>query len=120
MIEECVIRADEKLVTLAVSGVVQFTLVLLRASRGAKFKMRLSRKELTTGATLLVAEEAMRMPTASWSRWFDLDWEKRPGGFAAAVARLAAKRATDLHGWRLDITPTEAYGCELAVILPSG
>ncbi len=119
-IEECVIRADEQLVTLALSGAVQSMLALLRASRGAKLKVRLSRNELTKGATLLVTEEAVRMPTASWSRWFDLEWEKRPGGFAAAVALLAAKRATELHGGHLDITPTEAGGCELAVILPSG
>ena len=119
-IEECVIRADEQLVTLALSGAVQSMLALLRASRGAKLKVRLSRNELTKGATLLVTEDAVRMPTASWSRWFDLEWEKRPGGFAAAVALLAAKRATELHGGHLDITPTEAGGCELAVILPSG
>lgn len=118
-IEECVIRADEELVSLALSGAVQSMLALLRASRGAKLQVRLSRNELTKGATLLVAEDAVRMPTASWSRWFDLEWEKRPGGYAAAVALLAAKRATELHGGRLDITPTEAGGCELAVILPS-
>ena len=119
-VEECVIRADEQLVTLALSGAVQSMLALLRASRSAKLKVRLSRNELTKGATLLVTEEAVRMPTASWSRWFDLEWEKRPGGFAAAVALLAAKRATELHGGHLDITPTEAGGCKLAVILPSG
>jgi hypothetical protein len=58
------------------------------------------------------------MPTSSWSLWFDPDWEGRPGGEPAAVGLLAARRATELHGGRLELSPTESGGVRLVLSFP--
>lgn len=116
--ESCFIRADRELLALAVSGSVETVLSLLRKSRGAKLVVRLVKNPATRAASLLVAEDAVRMPTSSWSRWFDSDWEARPGGHAAAIALFAARRATELHGGRIEIAPTESGGVRLYLSVP--
>jgi ParB/Sulfiredoxin domain len=116
--ESFFIRADRELLALAVAGSVETILSLLRKSRGAKLVVRLTKNPLTRAATLTVAEDAVRMPTASWSRWFDSDWEARPGGQAAAIALFATRRATELHGGRVEIAPTEAGGVRLSLSVP--
>lgn len=115
---EVLCRADEQLVAIAFAGVLESIMALLRSSRGARIDVRLARNEPARGATLTASEEAVRMPTASWSRWFDLDWDERPGGYAAGVALLAAQRATELHGGRLEMSPTKMGGCRISLTLP--
>jgi ParB-like chromosome segregation protein Spo0J len=116
--ESCSIRADRELLALAVSGAVETVLSLLRKSRGAKLAVRLVKNPLSRALSLFVSEDAVRMPTASWSRWFDGSWEARPGGHAAAIALFAARRAAELHGGRVEIAPTEAGGVRLSLIVP--
>jgi hypothetical protein len=72
----------------------------------------------TRSTTLLVSEESVRMPASSWSLWFDPNWESRPGGEAAAIALLAARRATELHGGRLEVAPTESGGVRVSLSFP--
>jgi len=115
----CPIRADFKLVRVALSGAIETVLALLRKSRGARMSIQLTRNELTGAATLVVSEDAVRMPTASWSRWFDPEWDARPGGFGAAVSLLAAKRAAELHDGWLELAPTETGGCRLTLAVPT-
>jgi signal transduction histidine kinase len=118
--EASALRADRELLALAVSGAIEGILSLLRKSRGSKLHVRLSRSPLTRETTLFVWEDTVRMPTSSWSQWFDLDWEKRPGGHATAVALLAARRAAELHGGRIELKPTESGGVRLGLTLPEG
>ncbi len=116
--DSCLLRADRELLALAVSGAVETVLSLLRKSRGATLTIRLVRNSLTRAASLIVSEDAVRMPTSSWSRWFDADWEARPGGHAAAIALFAARRAAELHGGRIGISPTESGGVRLCLTVP--
>lgn len=113
------LQADEELVGIAMSGAIETILALLRSSRGGAISVELSDNELTNTIQLTVSEDVVRMPTPSWSRWFDPDWEERPGGYSAAVALLAAKRAAELHGGRLELAPTTAGGCRLTMVLPT-
>ncbi len=116
--EPCSIRADRELLSMAVAGALETVISLLRKSRGAALRVRLSRNSRTREIKLLVSEEAVRMPTSSWSSWFDASWENRPGGEAAAVGLFAAKRATELHGGRLEVAPTDGGGVRLALGFP--
>ncbi len=116
--EPCSIRADRELLSMAVSGALETVLSLLRKNRGALLRVCLSRNSRTREMTLLISEDAVRMPSSSWSSWFDARWENRPGGEAAAVGLLAARRATELHGGRLEIAPTDGGGVRLALSFP--
>jgi ParB-like chromosome segregation protein Spo0J len=116
--EPCSIRADRELLSMAVAGVIETVVSLLRKTRGATLRVRLAGNSRAGAATLLVSEDAVRMPTSSWSLWFDRSWANRPGGEAAAVGLLAARRAAELHGGRLSIAPTESGGVGLALSVP--
>ena len=115
----CPIRADEDLVAMAISGAIETILALMRSSPGGRLAVDMTLNELTNAVMLTVSEEAVRMPTSSWSHWFDPHWEERPGGFGAAVSLLAANRAAELHNGRLEIAPTAAGGCCLTLMLPT-
>ncbi|HXV60733.1 MAG TPA: ParB N-terminal domain-containing protein [Vicinamibacteria bacterium] len=116
---DCTGRADAQLLGIAMAGALETVTALLRSSKGASLQVRLSRNEMIRGVTLSVSEDVVRMPTSSWSRWFDLDWEERPGGYAAGIALLSAKRAAELHGGRLELAPTQSGGCRISVVLPA-
>jgi len=118
-LSSCPIRADEELVAVAISGAIETILALIRSSRGGRLSVDMTLNELTNAVVLTVSEEAVRMPTSSWSRWFDPHWDERPGGFGAAVSLLSAKRAAELHNGGLEIAPTATGGCRLTLTLPT-
>ena len=115
----CPILADEELIAMAMSGAIETILALMRTSRGGTLSLDLTLNELTNTVHLTVSEDAVRMPTSSWSHWFDPHWNERPGGFGAAVSLLAAKRAAELHNGGLELTPTPDGGCRLTMLLPT-
>ena len=116
--EPCSIRADRELLAMAVAGALETVVSLLRKSRGATLRVRLCGNSRLRATTLFVSEDSVRMPTSSWSLWFYPNWENRPGGEAAAVGLLAARRATELHGGRLEVAPTESGGVRLVLSFP--
>jgi ParB-like chromosome segregation protein Spo0J len=116
--EPCSIRADRELLSMAVAGAIETVISLLRKSRGATLLVHLAGNPAARTATLRVSQDAVRMPTSSWSLWFDSGWEDRPGGETAAIPLLAAKRATELHGGRLEVAPTETGGVRIRLGLP--
>jgi signal transduction histidine kinase len=116
--EACSIRADRELLSTAIAGAVETVISLLRRSRGGALHLRLSRNSRTREATLLISEDSVRMPTSSWSLWFDPCWENRPGGEVAAIGILASRRATELHGGRFEVAPTEGGGVRLTLTFP--
>ncbi len=118
-LSSCPIRGDEELVAVAISGAIETILALMRSGRGGRLSVDMTLNELTNTVNLTVSEDAVRMPTSSWSHWFDPHWDERPGGFGAAVSLLAAKRAAELHNGRLEIAPTAAGGCRLTMMLPT-
>lgn len=115
----CPLEADEDLLSVAFAGAVETILALMRSSQGGTLAVEMAINEPARAINVTVSEDTVRMPTASFSHWFDLDWEERPGGFAAAVSLLAAKRAIELHHGRLDLAPTVAGGCRVTLMLPT-
>jgi len=111
----CLIPADPKLLAVAFSGVIETVFSIVRTTRGARMFVRLADNKPARAATLVVAEDTVRMPPGSWTRWFDMEWESRPGGFGAAVSLLAARRAVELQEGRLDLAPTETGGCQITL-----
>lgn len=115
----CPLRGDEQLVAVALSGAVETILALMRTGRGGRLSVEMTMNQLANAVNLTISEDAVRMPTSSWSHWFDAQWEERPGGYGAAVSLLAAKRAAELHDGRLELAPTPAGGCRLTMMLPT-
>jgi hypothetical protein len=113
--EACSLRADRELLSIAVAGALETVMALLRKSRGATLRVRLTRNSRTHETAFAVSEDSVRMPTSSWSLWFDPGWQNRPGGEAAAIAILASRRATELHGGRFEVAPTEGGGVRLTL-----
>jgi hypothetical protein len=103
---------------MAVAGALETVMALLRKSRGATLRVRLSQNSRTRETTLAVSEDSVRMPTSSWSLWFDAGWQNRPGGEAASIAILASRRATELHGGRFEVAPTDGGGVRLTLAFP--
>lgn len=112
------IRADRELLSMAVAGALETGISLLRKSRGAALRVRLARNPHAGTTTFLVSEDSVRMPASSWPLWFDAKWQARPGGEAAAIGFLAARRAAELHGGSLEVGPTESGGVRVQLSLP--
>jgi len=117
--EPCSIRADRELLSMAVAGALETTISLLRKSRGAVLRVRLEASKAERATTLRISQDSVRIPATSWSLWFDPGWEARPGGEAAAIGLLAARRAAELHGGRLEVAPVESGGVGVAMSLPN-
>ena len=110
---QCSLRTDRRLVYVAIRGALDAILPLARRDRAAEVAVRLSRDDLSRTVVLQVSQEVHRPPDSSWDRWFDLQWRARPGGIAAGVGLLAAKRVTELIGGGLSIVPHQGPGCKL-------
>lgn len=115
--ESCPIRGDEAVLRAALAGAVETILALLRTGQPGELTVELTPTDSPAGARLLVAEHDVPALGSSPSRWFDPAWPERPGGFAAAVALLSAKRAAELHGGGLSLSAAGAEGCSLTVTL---
>jgi hypothetical protein len=116
--DRCKLRADRSLVSGAMRSAVDTVLPLARARRVATVAVRLARHEPSRSVVLQVSQDGTRPADSAWGRWFDLRWRERPGGMAAGVALLAAKRVSELHGGRLAIAPRHGGGCRLILCFP--
>jgi signal transduction histidine kinase len=114
----CTLRADRRLVAVAMRGAVDAILPLARSRQSATLTVSLARHEPSHSVVLQVSQDALRPADDVWKRWFDLRWRDRPGGIPSGVGLLAAKRVIELHGGRLAMTPRQGGGCRLALSLP--
>jgi hypothetical protein len=114
----CMLRADRRLLSVAVRGAVDAIMPLARTLRPAPVGVRLACNEPSRTVVLEVAQDVLRPPDSEWSRWFDLGWRERPGGIVSGVGLLAAKRVVEFHRGRLLITPSGGRGCLLTLCFP--
>jgi hypothetical protein len=114
----CLLKADKRLVFVAMRGAVDTILPLALSRRKATVAVRLARHSPSRYIVVQVSQSAIRPPNSVWSRWFDLDWCERPGGIASGVGLLAAKRVLELHKGRLSIAPRQDGGCQITLGFP--
>jgi hypothetical protein len=115
----CTLKADRRLVSVAMRGAVDAILPLALSRRKATIGVRFGRHEPSRHIVLQVSQGVLRPPDSVWNRWFDLDWRERPGGVASGVGLLAAKRVIELHGGRIQIDPRQDGGCQLTLGFPN-
>ena len=116
------LRADDRLMALAVGGAVGAVLALLQEhdAEGSSLRLRLTAAASPPSALILdVAQDAVVLPRPALDRFFDQTWVDHPGGYAAAVGLSAARRVAELHQGQLDVAWGEAGGCRLTLVIPS-
>jgi hypothetical protein len=93
-------------------------LPMARSRQPSTLAVSLARHEPSRSVVLQLSQDALRPAEGVWHRWFDLSWRDRPGGIAAGVGLLAAKRVIDVHAGRLAILPRQGGGCRMALSFP--
>jgi hypothetical protein len=114
----CKLKADRRLVFLALRGAMDAILPMARSRQPSTLAVSLARHEPSRSVVLQLSQDALRPAEGVWHRWFDLSWRDRPGGIAAGVGLLAAKRVIDVHAGRLAILPRQGGGCRMALSFP--
>ena len=94
---------------------------LLQQTERGLLRLRLTAAAACPSTLILeVSQDVVTVPRPALARFFDQSWIDRPGGYAAAVGLLAARRVAELHRGRLDVAPGESGGCRLTLVIPSG
>ncbi len=114
----CKLKADRRLVFLALRGAMDAILPMARSRQPSTLAVSLARHEPSGSVVLQLSQDALRPAEGAWHRWFDLSWRDRPGGIVAGVGLLAAKRVIDVHAGRLAILPRQGGGCRMALAFP--
>ncbi len=110
----CRFESDRRLVSVVMAGAIDALASV--AGRGSILQLHLRRENDLV--VFHVSQQVVEVGDWGESRWFDPAWRERPGGFAAGVALLAARRACELHGGRLELSAIEG-GCQIVAHLPT-
>jgi hypothetical protein len=109
-------RGDERLLALALAGMVMALQAAIEPSDPADVEIRI--RTDADRVVLEAAQEAVRLP-ASWRRRFlDSAWTERPGGGRVTVALAASRRVAELHRGSLTIADAGQDGSRLVLSLP--
>ena len=110
-----IVRGDERLLTMAVGGVIQALVALLSEVAPATILCSAASRE---GAVAVVlSQNSVVVPPSLIERFFDETCHGRPGGYGTAIALAAANRVFELHGGRTQVDSDER-GCRVTLTLP--
>ncbi len=110
---------DERLLTVALGGMVQGLAACAGVSGLSRVTMRVSPHRDGATRGIEVSQTAVRMPATVLERLFDVDWPEHPSGASGAVQLAAARRIASLQGGALDARALEGGGCRLLLTLPA-
>ena len=112
--------ADERLLSVALTGVAGAMLGLLQGAGEAVLKVRVSTHPATRQLAIQFAQDLVAPPDARRAETGAQALPDWPGGHAASLGLAVARRVMDLHGGQLDIGPGPRGGCILTLTLPAG
>jgi signal transduction histidine kinase len=112
-----VVRGDEQLLGIALAGLVSAVHALVEHVRGARVRVEVGPTSPPGGASVTVSQEAVSLPPAWRSRFFELGWPERPGGVSSGAGLAAARRVAELHGGKVQLSTSE-HGCALTLSIP--
>jgi hypothetical protein len=110
---------DERLLTVALGGMVQGLAACAGAPGLSRVTMRVSPHRDGATRGIEVSQTAVRLPATVLERLFDVDWPEHPSGATGAVQLAAARRIAGLQGGALDARALEGGGCRLLLTLPA-
>jgi hypothetical protein len=113
--------ADERLMSVALTGIAAAMLGLLQGAGEAVLKVRVSTHPATRLLAIQFAQDLVAAPDERGTEPGDAkalpDW---PGGHGASLGLAVARRVMDLHGGHLEIAPGPRGGCAITLLLPAG
>ena len=112
--------ADERLLSVALTGAAGAMLGLLQGAGEAVLKVRVSTHPATRLLAIQFAQDLVAAPDVQRTetgRQALPDW---PGGHGAALGLAVARRVMDLHGGQLEISAGPRGGCTVTLALPAG
>ena len=112
--------ADERLLSVALTGAAGAMLGLLQGAGEAVLKVRVSTHPATRLLVIQFAQDLVAAPDVQrpeTGRQALPDW---PGGHGAALGLAVARRVMDLHGGQLEISAGPRGGCTVTLALPAG
>jgi hypothetical protein len=111
--------ADERLMSVALTGAAGAMLGLLEDAGEAVLKVRVSTHPATRMLAIQFSQDVVAAPdTQPGPGGHALpDW---PGGHGASLGLAVAERVMALHGGQLEIGPGPRGGCILTLTLPAG
>ena len=111
-----IVRGDERLLIMAVGGVLQALVALVSEVTPATIHCSVGSR---SGAVVIeLSQESVIVPPSLMARFFDETCHGRPGGYGAAVALAAAQRVFELHGGGSKVE-SDGRGCRVALTLPA-
>jgi ParB-like chromosome segregation protein Spo0J len=114
------VSADERLLSVGLTGAVSAMLGLLQGLGEAVLKVRVGTHPATRQLTIQVLQDLVAAPAelapAPSGRVLP-DW---PGGHGAALGLAVARRVMDLHGGHVEVGAGPRGGCTLTLSLPAG
>lgn len=114
------VHADERLLSVALTGAASAMLGLLQGAEEAVLRVRVGTHPATRLLTVQFSQDLApapaELPPAPPGRVLP-DW---PGGHGAALGLAVARRVLALHGGQVEITAGPRGGCTLTLSLPAG
>jgi hypothetical protein len=112
--------ADERLMSVALTGVATAMLGLLRDAGEAVLRVRVSTHPATRLLAIQFAQDLVAAPDTPCAEPGGRVLPDWPGGHGASLGLAAARRVMDLHGGQLEIIQGPRGGCTVTLILPAG
>lgn len=110
------VRADERLLVIALSAAINATLALLGREHAP---LRLAAAADQPGSvSFAVTQSAVVAPDCWASRAFDTEWTDRPGGPSAVASMLALRRIADASSGSVSVGSTRR-GTSVTLTIPS-
>jgi len=117
--DEARVHADPDWLATAIGGAIGGMMALVQGARDAAVSVRVAATASRSSAVIEIAQNALTVPARSLSRFFDVTWTDRPGGYAAAVQLAAARRIVELHRGGVEAVPGDRGGSRIVLLLPA-
>jgi ParB-like chromosome segregation protein Spo0J len=112
------VRGDHDWLTVGVAGALGGMLALVQGATAPALHVTVAASPSGSSVVLEIAQHIVTVPTWGISRFFELTWIDRPGGYQAAAELAAARKVATLHHGGIDVIPGERSGCRVVMVLP--
>lgn len=110
-----VLHGDRMLLSTALLGLTQAMFALGESVQDPRVHLRLAGTAGNGTSIVTITQPSAVLGEGALSRFFDAGWTARPGGQAAELAVLVARRAAALHRARLEATSSAGTGTTVSL-----
>jgi hypothetical protein len=111
------VHVDPDLFAVGLAATLGAMAALVQQVHAAALHVHLGTAAGRSARVIDISQQAVSVPAWSLSRFFDVQWTERPGGYQAAVELAAAREVMVRHGGTVDVAATER-GCRIVIGMP--